>query len=265
MGESISPNGIISAQEYQTKFSDGQILQQASYHGCKGSLSLKETIITKGTDLKPIPWADISGNRSFFKLKENETQRVYLVQDGQQKELFKAVINKSPTGEQTDAFVLNNKILTMNLIEAEDKSEIQYVIHPYNISFSQNGYNINGKTSQTLSYRVVAYRLNNQVYYFNSSNQLISLSEFQTALNKDLIENSIGDMGWVIKAYIQEFPKTDFVATGVKNSVVLDELRLSFTRLTENIEIIQVKNLIQQYIEAIEKGTMVIQDNRPKQ
>lgn len=264
MGESISANGIISAQEYQTKFSDGQIFQQANYLGCKGALSLKETIISKGNDLKPIPWADISGARTFFKLKMNETQRIYLVQDGQQKELFKAVMNRNSEGEQTDVFVLNNKVLSMNLLEAEEKSELQFVIHPYNISFSHNGYNINGRTSQTLSYRVIGYKANNQVFYFSNSNSLMALSEFQTGLNKDLLENSIGDMGWVMKAYIQEFPKTDFVASGVKNSVVLDELRLSFVRLTSNTELNQVKILVQQYIEAIEKGTLVIQDNRPK-
>lgn len=265
LGETISAQGVIAAQEYQTKFSEGQIFQQASYLGCKGSLSLKETIISKGTNLKPIPWADISGSRSFFKLKANETERFYVIHDGQQKELFKAVMTKSSASEQTDIFVLNNKVLTMNQIDGEERSEIQYIIYPYKISFSLYGYNINGKTEQTSSYRAVAYRANNQIYYFNSSNQLISFSEFQTALNKEITENSIGDMGLVIKAYIEEFPKTNFVQTGVKNSVVLDELRLAFTRLTNNIEIIQVKNLVQLYIEAIEKGTMSIQDNRPKQ
>lgn len=264
LGETIAANSILTSYEYQTKFSEGQILQQASYFGCKGLLSLKETIVTKGEELKPVNWMDISGSRVIFKLALKETQRIYIIADGQQRELFKAVMNRTSSGEQTDLYVMNNKVLTMNLIQGDDKTQLNYNIYSYNLNYSQNGFNINSRLSQNYSFRVLAYKENNQVYFLSNANQPISLSDFQTSLNDTLLISSMNDMGYIIKSFILEFPKTDFVATGIKSSVVLDELRLSFVRLTNNTELSLVKILIQQYIEAIEKGTLVIQDNRPK-
>ena len=65
-----------------------------------------------------------------------------------------------------------------------------------------------------------------------------------------------------MQVWLRRFPTTEVTSSSGSNQRLLNELRIANSRLLNGTELNLVRILIQQYIQAVEKGEFV--DNRPK-
>mgnify|MGYP001501345402 FL=1 len=67
----------------------------------------------------------------------------------------------------------------------------------------------------------------------------------------------------MVSYHLYAFPKTSFTSSITQSERLLSELRLNNIRLIQGAELNLVQNYLQELIESIEKGQLIIDDRRP--
>lgn len=264
-----APGGEILAKLQMTvRESEGQLFESAYYEGCKGQGNLKEVVITRGKDLKPISEKEFFKGERNFDLKDNEDSRLYKLLAWDDVELFRLNIRRTPHGGKVaEFFIREQRFMNMTYTFSEEQSRVIYTFYGYNIKYERrwSTWTMN-RGRDTYALKVVANKNHvSPVTYLNSTNNLISAATFSRFFNFSVLQGTVARLADWIKWHNWIFPTTEFSSSGVQNSRFLDELRLTFTRLLSNTDLNLVRNLIQEYIKAIEDGIIRIIDNRPKE
>ena len=244
-----------------------QLHEVAYYTGCHGNLSLKEQVFTQGKNLSAISSEDFFNGRRKFALKENETARTYRLLSGDDEELFALRIAKVAQGTTADYFIRGQRFMNIFRQFGEDESRAILTFYGFSVEYKRK-YSTWGidRVFDTWALKVIANKMpSGSVIYLNSTNNEISRNNFQRFFGYGALNNTVQRLGDFVKYHNYFFPTTEFQNAGVQSSRFLDEMRLTFTRLLNNTEVNLVRNLIQEYIAAIESGLLKIIDTRPKQ
>lgn len=102
------------------------------------------------------------------------------------------------------------------------------------------------------------------VRIYDSDQRLISINKFLTAYSSAVQATTMNFASTTVQYWLKKLPATEFVSSTGQNSRLLDELRLTYTRLLNNIELNLVRQYIQELVSAVENGLLQITDNRPE-
>lgn len=105
----------------------------------------------------------------------------------------------------------------------------------------------------------------NEVRIYDTEFRRISVNTFLIGYSHTIQNVTLSIISGIVKSALTLLPSTEFVASGGQNSRLLDEMRLTYTRLLNNLELNLVRQYIQEIIKAIESGLLKITDNRPEQ
>ncbi len=262
------PGGEVLAKvQLNIKKGEDTLSESAYYTGCKDQLNLKELIVTKGSDLKPISKKQFFNGERSFALKKNETSKLYRLMSWDDVELFRLTIRRTVNGKIAEFFIREQRFMNATYNFNDDQSRVIYTFYGYNVSYSRkhSQWSMNrGRSAYAL--KVIAKDSGiSPVTYLNSDNTPIAAATFQRFFSYSVLQGTIARLADFIKWHNWIFPTTEFQATGVQNSRFLDELRLTFTRLLSNTDLNLVRNLVQEYIKSIEEGLLKVIDNRPKE
>lgn len=263
--EPLEAGSTLAKLEFFHTEKNGELIETANYGGCNGSLSLKEVIITKGKNLKPITFKQFIKGQRDFTLKDEQTDMLYRLINDEGLELFRFQQSRNAKGLNVSFFILGHNFLSMNYEYKEDLTRLVVTYKSYAAAYvriwSAWRYvpSFPGQFSQT----ILAYRTPvNKVEYLNSKNSRMSQSSFQKVFNKNAVQDGFSRVSAFVKFHNFWFPSTEVAQVGGQNKELLNELRLMFTRLLNNSELNLVRNKIQEYIKAADEGKLV--DLRPK-
>lgn len=258
---------VLAKAELSVKRSEGKLNEAAYYTGCKGQLNLKEQIVTTGKDLVPLNAKDFFRGERSFDLKDNEDSRLYRILAWDDTEIFKMTLRRTTYGKVAEFFIREQRFMNATFTFTEAESRVIYTFYGYNIEYlrKHSKWRMNRNRS-SYALKAIAYnREVSPVIFLSSTNELLSSATFQRYFSYSVLQGTVSTLSDIIKWHNFIFPTTEFKATGLQNSRFLDELRLTYTRLLNNIEINLIRNLIQEYIQAMENGLLKVIDNRPKE
>lgn len=180
----------------------------------------------------------------------------YLLQDGKGQNVFEWHSKNS-----TSVFLFASQRF---LDIYKEDSRWQYKAVGYSANYSNDGYNM-GVVMDFDDSRLSVDWSDREVRLYNTDYQRISVNSFLTSYSHAVQSTTLNFVAGIVKYFIGALPSTEFVAAGGQNSRFLDEMRLTYTRLLNNLELNLVKQYIQEVIKAIESGLIKITDNRPEE
>ena len=237
---------IILSQSYDK----GVYQETRSYTGCNGKVVFQETINAKGLS-KPMHTMDdfYKNNMDFSKVREYESfEYSFIDEDGGR--TYAVVASKNKNIQEMN-FILNNQVLMQRIIQ--DGNWVSYTSHPINFEMNRNGYTFRTSSSKRFDNQLRAKINKNNIDYYNSKGERISLAAFQKNF-------AINGADFIMDSFFAYYPKTSFVTSNLQASKMLTELRDAETFLINGVNLDLVRILIREYIEAIERGEIV--DNR---
>jgi hypothetical protein len=250
---------------------EGELTEVARYFACGGKLSLVEEVITRGRGLTPLPWGVFVKGKRSFALKKGEDFRLYRLRNSKQEELFKVIIQRMSQGTILNAtfYIREAKFLNIQYQLNDSMSRAIFTSYGFKVSYhlKHSSWEIDttGRRGGITKLVVNAYAQPvGRVDYIHDSS-LVSQGSFQKYIQYAITRKSFEKIAQFIKSHLHVFPSTSFRQTGLTNTRFLDELKLAHIRLVNNTEINLVKDLVQQYVQAIEEGTIKIDDRRPKE
>lgn len=267
MWQNAQAGEVLAKLELNIKKTETSLNEAAYYTGCKGQLNLKEQVVTTGTDLKPISTKEFFNGERSFDLKKNEKTKLYRLLAWDDEELFKLTLRRTPRGKVAEFYIRNQRFMNATYTFTEDESSVVYTFYGYNIDYlrKHSKWRMN-RNRNTYALKAFAYnRAVSPTLFLNSTNESISSATFQRYFSFSVLQGTVSTIADFVKWHNFLFPTTEFRSTGAQNSRFLDELRMTYTRLLNNIEINLVRNLIQEYILALETGLLKVIDSRPKE
>lgn len=160
---------------------------------------------------------------------------------------------------QTSSFkFLNKSILDLY----KDESRWQYLVKGYDAEYAHENFGFN-VTMNFPDFRTTVEWDNSSYRIFDNDYHRIGINTFLTGYSNAIQTTTLTFVGSILKQLLAELPSTEFVSSGGQNSRFLDEMRLTYTRLLNNLELNLVRQLIQDVIKALETGLLKITDNRP--
>ncbi|MBT3236142.1 MAG: hypothetical protein HN353_09350 [Bdellovibrionales bacterium] len=252
--------------------SEGRQLEVARYFACGGKLSLIEEVVTKGKNLTPVAWGKFIQGKRTFALQKGEDFRLYRLSNSKQQELFKVIIQRMDNGKVMNMtfFIRQAKFLTIRYQFEKSLTRAIFTSHGFKVSYhlKHSSWDIDTfeKDNRGFAKLVVnayATPVGKVDYILNGS--LMSQGAFQKFFQYTITRKTFEKIAKFIKSHLHVFPTTSFRQAGLTNTRFLDELKLAHIRLVNNTEINMVKDTVRQYIQAIEEGTIKIDDRRPKE
>ena len=258
----------LSRLEYFQNLEVNQLREKVSYFGCGESLSLVETVITEGTDLKKGSFDNILKGIRKFDLNKNETRKVYILKNDKDEELFKLAVRRLPNqGKIAKFFITGSEFLSIRYFQSLNDSRVVFNFSPYRINYKRPPwFGLNASHNFT-PFALSSFRklINGapQDIYLSSRSTILSKRTFQTYVSYRAIQNGIKYVGSMMKFHLYWFPSTEVISTGGQSQRLLDELRLMLTRLLNNTETNLVKNYVRELINAAENNLLI--DKRPNE
>lgn len=254
----------LAKMQYSFQKNNLEFIEKAIYTGCNGETALVEDVVTKGTAPLPLPAKDFLAGKRSIDLKDNETYRLYRISNAASEEIFKVLIEGTNVGKTANFFILGQKFMSMVYEYQATLTRLTITYYGYNASYKvrNSGWTLN-RNFQPYTNVVVAYKgIEDQVVYLDADNNRLSLANFLTWFNEGAIRPTISVLAKIIEFHTNFFPKTKTTQTGAQSQRLLEELRIAQNRLLNNTELNLVRNLLQEYMNAAEKGLII--DNRPK-
>lgn len=249
-----------------------ELYEEITYIDCYGEVNLKEIVITRGNNLVPASMNEILKGQRTFKLKSNETERDYRIVNTYSDEMVRINITQNQEKRTTTFYLGGTLFMDFNqlFLQNETRHHYRFSGGSYSYRFRKNSWEITRSFTPWLISGVVS-KVNGaiSVRYYESSGVQAPLARFLTQFNYGAIDNPhspppLARVKSMIGAHLKRFPETQIVASVGQNDQILNELRLAQIRLINNTEINLVKDLITEYLSAIETGTLKFIDNRPK-
>ncbi len=260
-----NPNAVLTTLQYFYKKTDTELVEKSKYTGCNGEISLVEDVVTRGTNLNPLKFSDFIRGKRSFDLADGENYRLYQATNSDGEEIFKVLIQKNNNSKLVQFFITGQKFLTMNYDYAQDSTRLTLTFYGFNVTYARKYASWNMKMDFT-PYKSTVYvskNSGNQAVYLDNDGKQISLLNFLNGFTNQIMNTPIKLLYGIFAYHNYYFPETQATQTGAQSQKMLEELRIAQNRLLTNTELNLVKMLLQDYINALEKGLII--DNRPKQ
>ncbi len=181
--------------------------------------------------------------------------RSYELRDSLKNRLFRLI----KTNTVSSFSFLNNKFLEIY----KQEMQWQYKALGYQASYNNNGFGFN-VTMLFPDQRLSVNWEEDDVRIFDQDFTRIPVNSFLTSYSHAIQNSTLSFMATMIRNFMKSLPSTEFVSSGGQNSRFLDDMRLAYTRLLNNLELNLVKQLIQDIIKYLEDGLLKVTDNRPE-
>lgn len=255
----------VSSLQYNFKINGNELNEKAVYTGCNNQISLVEDVITRGSKLEPLKYADFIKGKREFDLNENETYRLYRLSNSDNEEIFKMLIEKKDNKKMVNFFITGQLFLRLTYEYKDNSTRLTYSYTGYKGRYARK--------YATWEFDVNYEPFNNtvlvtksdftQISYINTESQPLTQNEFLSRFESYVVNGPVNRMRNILDYHNYYFPTTKVVQTGSGNERLKEELRITLNRLQNNTELNLVKKQIQDYIEATENGLLT--DSRPKQ
>lgn len=177
----------------------------------------------------------------------------YLLVDNQKKNIFDLRMQSS---------VSSLSFLEKEFLEIyKEEERWQYKAIGYEARYNNGGFGFN-VTMMFPDQRITLDWQNSDIRIFDGRHQRIAVNAFLTSYSSAIQNTTLVFTSSILKNLMSDLPSTEFVSTGGANSRFLDEMRLVYTRLLNNLELNLVKQFVQEVIKFIEDGVLKITDNR---
>ncbi|MBT3983325.1 MAG: hypothetical protein HOE90_18370 [Bacteriovoracaceae bacterium] len=231
------------------------------YYGCGGKLTYTETIITHGKDLKYNTRANFIKAKRSFPLTDKENLKIYSLKDHNSVELFSMVGRKDDKKNTFYKFsIKSEQFLTINSFDHAALTQVSFVFHPYSVSYEGNS--ISRQWGNWGLKANIFKSPKGRIDYIGYNSPELSQNSFNQVLNTYIIEKTIKKVEDFVENHISDFPSTQSSAPVDQNGRFLQELKLMYTLLLSGENLIEVKNMVLGYIEAIETKKLEYTDNR---
>lgn len=248
--ETVECNG----KKYPAKFPLASITMSRSTNifqfelkGCAQEVALSELFITKSS-------SDFTLTK-YLQGEWPEGLNRYLLKDGHDKNIFELRKNKDLSSFK----FLEQKFLDIY----KEENRWQYFVQGYAANYENEGFSF-GVSLKFDDFRVTIDWDENSYRILDNEYRRIGLNSFLIGYSHAIQTATLTYVGNILKSLLNELPSTEFVSTGGQNSRFLDEMRLTYTRLLNNLELNLVRQFVQDVIKAIESGFLKITDNRPE-
>jgi hypothetical protein len=254
-GEVIPQGDPVVGLQYNFKITGNELIEKATYSGCKSEISLVEDVVTRGTSLVPLSYNDFIKGKRTFELSAGQMYRLYRISNAENEEIFKLLIEKSDTTQLAEFYILGQKFLRISLNYQENSTRADFTYFGYAAKYVR---------------KHASWSFDNSFDPF--TNTIVSSKEsaiqfvfyaFSTQFDQKVTSSSIARIRKIMDYHNYYFPTTTVVQTGASNERLKAELRVTLNRLQNNVELNLVKKQIQDYIDAAENSLII--DNRPKQ
>ncbi len=243
-----------------------ELIEKTVYTGCNNAISLVEDVVTRGADLKSLEYKDfIKGKRS-FDLSPNETYKYYRLSNSDNEEIFKLIIERTPTGKIAEMFIVESKFLTISYEYLADQTKLVFRYNGYKGKYSRKFSSWEfDRLYDPFSNTVIAKKTDKfvETSFFDTRGIRFTQKDFLTRIDDYLLGGPVKRLREFLEYHNYYFPSTEVVKASGQNEHLKEELRLAFNRLQNNTELNLVKKQIQEYIEAVNSGLII--DKRPKQ
>tara|TARA_R110000868_G_scaffold209490_4_gene459308 strand:+ start:1281 stop:2237 length:957 start_codon:yes stop_codon:yes gene_type:complete len=156
------------------------------------------------------------------------------------------------------------KFLDQKIMEIykQDK-QWQYKALGYEASYSNGGFGFN-VSMLFPDQRITINWEQDDVRIFDQDFARVPVNTFLTSYSHAVQNSTLSFVASIMKGFMKSLPSTEFVSSGGQNSRFLDDMRLAYTRLLNNLELNLVKQFIQDLIKYLEDGLLKVTDNRPE-
>lgn len=261
---------IIYRQEIK-KLENGveRLHDNVQYWGCNRNVEMIEQVTILGKNLELRNLTQIRKAARSFALSDDIQEIHWRMLNQDQEEITSVRILHAPKQETRIYFQVAGALLaTLNFIYKE--SEKRFIFDFPNLNFTYkrkySKWRYNSTSNQPNTYEA-RQTPNNPANYLNARREFISQQDFQQAMTDKLIgqHSRLKIIEQIFKYHLYGFPQTAISVNLGNNQRVLNELRLANIRLLSSTDLNLVQNLIQSYIESIEKGEIKIDDLRGDQ
>ncbi len=216
--------------------------------GCGHRLLLKETFV--GANVAQFTLKKYLDGE----LPEGEIQR-YLLEDGARIGIFEW----RKVAMTTALYFMQQRFLD---IYNRDQQR-QYKLQGYRADYHAHGFGLE-VDMLTNDARLNVDWSGDDVRIYNSDFKLVSINSFLTSYSHGVQASTLNFVGMILQHLMKGLPSTEFVSSAGQNSRLLDELRITYTRLLNSLELNLVRQFVQELIAAVENGLLQITDNRPE-
>lgn len=228
-------------------FSKGMNSYQVELRGCTKETILVEQFLTS----RPVDFSIDRYLAGDFPLSISR----YLFRDGYGVNIF-----EWRQLDQLNTFnFLNQTILDLY----QDENRWQYLVKGYSAGYAQGGYSFNVSMGFP-DFRITVEWDEDDFRIYDNEYRRMSINSFLTGYSHAIQTSTLSFVGSILKRLLDQLPSTEFVSSGGQNSRFLDEMRLTYTRLLNNLELNLVRQFVQDVIKALETGLLKITDNRPE-
>ena len=252
-GKSARPGQKLLRLQYHAEVNDKLVSERRSYYGCDGNVAFTETYQITGTGIKPHAKADVFSGKMDFRNIDQADSLNYELRDGEGRAVFGVNYRKDQKMASTVFSVATSRFLRSQITQVDGKRIVRYFSYPLEFFFSQNDYTLEAKGSAMFKNYVGAVLTSDNTWYHGPSKERVSMAQFQGLFH----------FHWsapMMEALLAYFPETKFVTSGMRNSKMLEELRNAQTFLISGTQLNLVRNLVEEYIKAVQEGAIV--DNR---
>ncbi len=255
-GTKVEKNQALMRVIFDNKLKEDKYTEVRDYMGCNGKVAFQEYIEIKGINQALHNLSDFYASRLKLGAVKNYKNFEYTLFDNQGERVFSItneVLSKENKNNSEMNFFLNNQLFFKRIINNE--KWITYHSYPLSFSMNRNGYSINIKSAGRFQRPIMAHITPYNIEYYNEDQERVALAKFQ--------ENfTVNGFNFIMDSLLAYYPQTSFVTSNLQSSKLLTELRDAQTFLINGVQLNLVRNLIEEYIEAVQKGEIV--DNRKK-
>jgi hypothetical protein len=249
-GSHVEKNQPLMQILFDQKLKDKNYEEVRSYVGCNGRVVFQEVLFIKGIDSLLHSQDDFYNYKLDLSKASTYDEIQYFFIDDHGARTF--AINGQKSNKLSEMnFFLNNQLFMKRIIENDQW--VSYSSYPLHFKMNRNGYRFETRSSKRFHNQLRANVTKNNIEYYNPEGERISLASFQ--------ENfTVSGFNFIMDSFLAYYPKTEFVTSNLQSSKLLNELRDAQTFLINGVQLNLVRNLIEEYIEAVKKGEIV--DNR---
>lgn len=252
-GVKASPRQKLLKISYASSFLDGHYQETRFYYGCSNTLGFRESYSINGVKGPVHDRSEILAGKMDFESVSKSDDFSYELADGNGSPLVE-IIHRKHTDRSAMVFKIGGaKVLRRQVKLLDPKKIVRYFAYPYEFSVSRNGSHFNAKSDGAFENYVTAIIDADNISYYGPSKERLSMAAFQALLQPP-------PMNLIMDMLLAELPETKFISSNAQSSKMLEELRNAQTFLISGVQLKLVRNLIEEYIKAVQEGSIV--DNR---
>lgn len=238
-----------------------QTLSSVGHFDCQGRLIFTERIRVIGKKAAVINVENATKFVRFFEVQDGETSREYQIENAQADIVFsiRSQYLSANRGDRIYAVMEFNglKWIELNQIDPSDSERrLFFQLHSGKFKVGASTMPIHfGDSGSSVLKTIWTDRLIEHLIDNNPTNQV----NFDTFLGDNLIGLSTQGLKAIFAHFIQQFPETKKVESGVSDSPFLRALQLNYNRMVTGTEKTQVQLFLQQTIEDIKDGRLKVE------